>query len=233
MSKEIKYYTGVGARKTPLLYLVLMSLLAKELKKTHILRSGEAAGADYAFSYGADNEGELFLPEKGFRGSSSNYYLHNMNPKIVNKAISILRQDSIMPWYDRLKDSHKRLHVRNVFQILGPELNVDDKSSFMVCYTENGETQISDCNRNTGGTGTAIKLADLYSVPIYNISNKESFDRIFNMVKKNNFNYLNDARNIMWDWLKINSKITNNFDKNMVDFTIDDAKEIIKILGEK
>ena len=35
---NLKYYTGVGSRDTPVLHLVVMALLARELKDKYILR---------------------------------------------------------------------------------------------------------------------------------------------------------------------------------------------------
>lgn len=226
-----KYYTGVGSRTTPVLHLVVMALLAKELKESHILRSGEASGADYAFAYGAEGEGELFLPWKGFRNSSSNYYLNNMSKDKIDEAVNICLMDTILPWFHNLTRPVKALHTRNVFQVLGPDLNIADKSSFLVCYTPNGETTYQECTKNTGGTATAIKIAHHYGVPVYNISRQDHFDRIMKMVSKNT-NFYNDARKIMWEWIKINKTIVVEKDKNMLDFTIEDAKQALSVLSQ-
>jgi hypothetical protein len=245
MDYNIRYYTGVGGRDAPVLYLVVLALFAREMKKRYILRSGEASGCDYAFSYGSDGEGELYLPWKGFRKSSSSYFLDNMNPDLVSQAVELLQEEDMAPWLFtkvakvingeqvldfKVSEPVRKLHTRNVFQVLGANLNVDDKSSVLVCYTRDGAISHADCTSNTGGTATAIKVADRYQVPIYNIQRQEHFDHIMRIVSKNN-QFYNDARNIMWDWMKINSKITNEKEKNMLDFTIEDAKSALNVLS--
>jgi len=228
---NLKYYTGVGSRDTPVLHLVVMALLARELKEKYILRSGEASGADYAFSYGSEGEGELFLPWKGFRKSPSNYYLDNISKDIVSQAREICMHPEVTPWLSKMKPPAQALHTRNIFQVLGPELNVEDKSDFIICYTKNGETTKEECTNDTGGTATAIKAGNLYSVPVYNIARKDHFNRVMKMVSKNP-RFYNDAREIMWDWMKINKSITVEKDKNMKDFTVEDAKKALSVLNQ-
>ena len=228
---NLRYYTGVGNRKTPVLYLVVMALLAKELKQKYILRSSEEAGADYAFAYGSDREAELFLPWKGFRNSPSNYILDHMPEEMIAKAKEICMHKDVTPWLPNMKDTHQSLHINSVFQILGPFLNSEDKSDFVVCYTKNGETTKEECNKDTGGTATAIKIANLYSVRVYNIARQDHFDRIMKMVSQNS-RFYNDAREIMWDWMKINKSIDVPSNKNMLDFTIDEAKEVLSVLNK-
>jgi hypothetical protein len=51
------------------------------------------------------------------------------------------------------------------------------------------------------------------------------------MVSKNP-RFYNDAREIMWDWMKINKSITVEKEKNMKDFTVDDAKKALSVLQQ-
>ncbi len=64
------------------------------------------------------------------------------------------------------------LHVRNTFQVLGP--NLDDPSDFVVCWTPDGAEKAEDTSEVTGGTGTAIRIASTYEIPVYNLRNKKS-----------------------------------------------------------
>lgn len=74
----MKFYAGVGARKTPQYILAFMTTVAKALtERGWVLRSGGADGADSAFEEGALNAAnsqhppelpdiEIYLPWPGF-----------------------------------------------------------------------------------------------------------------------------------------------------------------------
>ena len=68
----MRYYTGVGSRKTPGAIFDLMGEIGRNLAiDGYVLRSGGASGADTAFEQGCDlHEGmkEIYLPWKGFSG---------------------------------------------------------------------------------------------------------------------------------------------------------------------
>lgn len=50
---------------------------------------------------------------------------------------------------------------RNVYQVLGP--NLDDPVEFIICWTKDGKA--------SGGTGQAIRIANDYGVPVFNLKN--------------------------------------------------------------
>ena len=67
-----RFYTGIGARRTPPEVLALMTRAAFALlKRGYVLRSGHAIGADSAFERGAGEGKQIFLPAPGWRGSGS------------------------------------------------------------------------------------------------------------------------------------------------------------------
>ena len=172
----MKYYTGVGSRQTPSNILSAMTLLADWLeRKGYILRSGGADGADSAFEKGVHNffNKEIYLPWQGFNGNNSTLYHSSL------EAFNIAR--SIHPAWHKCSDGAKKLHARNVHQVLGRNLN--SKSDFVVCWTENGVL--------AGGTATAIRLAIEYHIPVFNFGNYDSIDesrkdflQFFNMYSK-------------------------------------------------
>jgi hypothetical protein len=84
------------------------------------------------------------------------------------------------PAWNRCSTYAKQLHGRNAFQILG--LDLDQPSRFLVCWTSDGCESHASKTIDTGGTGTAISIADHYGVEIINIGNPSQHDRIVNFI---------------------------------------------------
>jgi len=159
-----RYYTGVGSRKTPTHILDIMTKLATKLAENHyILRSGGAIGADKAFEYGAGIKKEIYLAHMA-----------------TTESMEIASQ--FHPAWNNCSPYAKKLHGRNSFQVLGPNLNIPSK--FLICWTPDGCISHKERNRLTGGTGTAISIADMYNVPIFNLAKKDHLDRILRYIKK-------------------------------------------------
>jgi len=144
------YYTGVGARSTPQDILQLMTKIAfKMLNFGYILRSGGAEGADKAFEAGAGNAKTI-------------YYARDATPE----AEAIASQ--FHPAWNKCKPFVRKLHGRNSFQILG--INLNEPSTYCICWTPDGATTHMERCMRTGGTGTAISIADFYHVPVVNLA---------------------------------------------------------------
>lgn len=153
----MKYYTGVGSRKTPPEILGLFNRLAKKLDSAGFcLRSGGAVGADSAFESGASNK-QIF-------------YASMATPESMAIAAKF------HPAWERCGDYARKLHGRNSFQVLGPDLKTP--SSFLVCWTPDGCIDHRSRTIKTGGTGTAISIASHYNIPVFNLANKSHLDRI-------------------------------------------------------
>lgn len=159
-----KYYTGIGSRITPEYIGVGMISIAKDMaKKGYILRSGGAPGADTYFETGCDLVGgnkDIYLPWNGFNGleSPSHHILDNL-PNI--EEARQLVKDVHRSW-NRLTDGGKKLHTRNVYQVLGKDLH-SPSSSVYYWSPSNTRGEIS------GGTRTAVKLAQSWNLPCYNL----------------------------------------------------------------
>lgn len=151
----MKYYTGIGSRSTPIEVQKRFTSIAAKLNDLgYILRSGGADGADSAFEQGATENKNIYLPWRGFNGSNSNLILPNPIPEnIANIASTIY-----INW-DHAVDSVKKLHARNVYQVLGHSLT--HPSDFIVCWTDR---PLFD----SGGTMFAVQLAKVYDIPVYN-----------------------------------------------------------------
>ena len=149
-----KYYTGVGARATPIDVCKRMTKLATQLEEQGwILRSGHADGSDMAFEDGVEDplNKEIYIPWKGFNGSDSKLY------PASDEAFRIAWK--IHKHWNDLTPGARKLHARNIHQVLGKDLKTPSK--FLICWTLGG--------KDVGGTRTAIILARQNNIPVYNL----------------------------------------------------------------
>lgn len=149
-------YAGIGSRETPMEIINLMMEIGEFLAlRNVILRSGHAGGADLAFESGCDigniNNKEIWLPWSKFNGSDSKF--------VVSSPEAFALAEKFHPAWDRCSQGARKLHARNMHQVLGADLNTP--SDFVICYTKNGMM--------TGGTAQAIRLANHYNIPVFNI----------------------------------------------------------------
>jgi hypothetical protein len=166
-------YTGVGSRETPEEKLAQMSDIGEILAtKGYTLRSGAADGADRAFEAGVlrvpKGSLELYLPWKGFNDSTS------LRHVVTEAALELAK--TIHPRWSELKESVRKLHARNCYQILGETL--DRPTEFVICWTPDGCETEAARTRATGGTATAIVLAHRHRIPIFNLQRKDSSARL-------------------------------------------------------
>lgn len=152
-----EYYTGIGSRECPSEICAKMTKLAKYLAgKKYILRSGGADGADKAFEQGVwvPRLKEIYLPWKGFNGSNSLLFISHPDAEAIAKKYH--------PRWNDLGSGAKKLHTRNVHQILGKDLKTPSK--FVICWTSDGKI--------SGGTGQAMRIAKDMNIPIFNLRNQ-------------------------------------------------------------
>lgn len=168
-----KYYAGIGSRETPRNICQVMTDTARQLALFgFILRSGGADGADLAFEAGAGDRKRIYLPWSGFNNSTSPMFVPE--PAVWERATAIAAQHH--PKWQWLKDSSKQLHTRNVFQVLGDDL--DTPSEFVICWTEQGKLQ--------GGTAQAIRIATTYRVPVINLGLLQGHKRLHQLFQSFN-----------------------------------------------
>lgn len=167
------YYAGIGARRTPSEVLKTMTLYGSVFAEMGFtLRSGAADGADSAFERGCDirhGKKEIFIPWKGFNGSSSEYY--HIDDKVFPLAENLYGSR-----WKYLSQGAKKLMARNICQILGP--NLDSPSHFVVCWTPDGIRSATERSSKSGGTGQAIACASQYDIPVFNLKNDGEIDRL-------------------------------------------------------
>lgn len=156
----MRYYTGVGSRETPKDICDLMTQIATFLSSSGwTLRSGHAPGADIAFEDGA-TRANIYLPWFRFNGSESPHY------SICDRAYAMARL--VHPAWDRCSAAAKKLHARNVYQVHGHLFT--EPSKMLICWTKDGMP--------TGGTATAIRLAEMADIPVFNLYHKDTRDHV-------------------------------------------------------
>lgn len=169
-----KYYTGVGSRKTPKAILKLMYRIACELRELGwTLRTGDADGADAVFREGAGKLRQVFTAKDA-----------------TPHACKIAK--SFHPAWERCSPYAKKLHGRNSFQVLGR--NLKTPSRFVICWTPDGCLDHEHRSIKTGGTGTAISIASVHKIPIFNLCRPDHLKRLLAFIDDAKTRYPIDAK---------------------------------------
>lgn len=157
-----RFYTGVGSRTTPPEVCDYMTRTAMFLAEAGwTLRSGGADGADRAFEAGAGQRKEIYLPWAGFNGSKSPLFPPSDEARSIAAATH--------PAWVRCGGGARSLHARNVHQVVGFDVATPVLSAFVICWTQDGAQATEECTAATGGTATAIRIAQRYGVPGFNL----------------------------------------------------------------
>jgi hypothetical protein len=153
-----KTYAGIGSRETPTLYIGYMAGIASRLKSLGWwLSSGHAIGADQAFESLAGDHKTIYTADTD----------------IPEAAFELAAK--FHPAWDACNDYAKRLHARNGMIVLGPNLN--EPVSFIICWTKAGLV--------SGGTGQALRIADHYKIPVFNLAIEGMMDKIETFLEEN------------------------------------------------
>lgn len=174
---KMLYYAGIGSRSTPDHIQASMQIIGKQLAERWTLRSGFADGADKAFAFGADEGNgymQNYLPWIGFNGAPNNdsRFIFIDDPEIMAKAGEIARK--YHPNWAACSPAARNMHRRNVFQVLGHDLNTP--SDMVVCWTPGAS--------GSGGTGQAIRIARAYGIPVYDIADVQQQVALCEFVNK-------------------------------------------------
>ena len=174
-----KYYTGIGARKTPKRIFRKMRMYGDLLGGfSTILRSGAADGADTAFEVGCDRSNgpkEIYLPWKGYNNHSSTLY-HVPNG-VMAYAATVYGDN-----WKYLNKPIKLLMARDVQQVIGQDF--DSTSEFILCWTPDGCASRDCRTKKTGGTGQAIAVASDLGIPIFNLHNEPAETQFIEFLKE-------------------------------------------------
>lgn len=164
----MRYYVGIGSRKTPQNVCDAMTKLAVKLDSIGFtLRSGGATGADIAFERGTSNK-EIFLPWKSYNGNNSTLY------EPSESAIDFSRK--LFPHFPGASRGTRLMISRNMHQVLGQQPHISTKSEFIICWTENGKP--------SGGTRYAIKAAEYFNIPVFNLKNENEVIKLATLIEQ-------------------------------------------------
>ena len=170
----MKIVTGIGSRRVDEQGAKRVLEVARLLEQHgYTLRSGGADGCDSLFESVMTRK-EIYLPWRFFNKNTSPLY------QISEKALAYAQ--TVHPYWYNLKDSVRKLHARNTYQVLGYSL--DTPSDFVVCWTPDGCNSEKTSSAKTGGTRTAIVLADRNHIPVYNLKNDSDYLTIKNILIK-------------------------------------------------
>lgn len=165
----VKYYTGVGSRQTPNEYGEVIYKIASKLSDLgFVLRSGGADGADTFFENGS-KDSVIYLPWIGYNGRKGRV------PEDHQLAYDLL--ENVHPYYHSLSDGAIKLHLRNINQVLGDDLDNIIKSNFLICYA-----RIDTKGVPIGGTRTAWLIAKMYDIPCFNLFIKRDYERLIKFI---------------------------------------------------
>lgn len=169
----MKYYTMIGSRSTPKeVYDIMVKVAAKLKSQGWIVRSGGADGADSAAEDGCNYECmNIYLPWDGFNGRKSinRGYIDATKLKTYNQAQKMAEETH--PAWERCSRGAKGLHTRNVYQVLGNDLNTP--SGFVICWAEVSGNK----GHVKGGTATAVSLALKNNIPVINLYTNDGLKR--------------------------------------------------------
>lgn len=171
-------YVGVGSRRTPSAILQSMSAIAEALaNRGMVLRSGHADGADIAFERGArEGAAEIYLPWSGFNAQHAPVSdRHRYYSWPTEAALRDWIRFHPNPW--ACSRAAAKLHARNLHELMGYAYSLSGMNfppgsagDFVVCWTPDGAESERECSEHTGGTGTVIRAADYFRVPVFNLA---------------------------------------------------------------
>lgn len=164
-------YTGIGSRQTPQWALEVMTGVAAALAvKGWTLRSGHAPGADQAFEAGARYNAEVYLPWHSFEENTPIY--GERHDKASIGAHNVAQWQLDIENFLGLKRTTRDLLARNCHQVLGWDLKTP--SRFVIAWTPDPFP--------SGGTRHAIRLADRYHIPVFNMGDPQHLARVERML---------------------------------------------------
>lgn len=166
-------FTGVGSRYgAPVSAQDTATKITSWLcERGFTVRTGDAVGMDKVFREAGGDRCRYYAPYGRYNPDPGAVII---TPESEHYSEAKKLTSNTHPTYNLLSDFERELHLRNAFQILGDDLQ--DHAQFVLCWTPDGaETKTT---RKTGGTGQAIRVANRYNIPVFNL-NAEKFESRF------------------------------------------------------
>lgn len=177
-----RYWTGVGSRDTPSRIEKIQISIGKRMAEDGlVLRSGNAFGSDYCFQKGVfevdPSLAEIYLPWGNYNKELINLearYLTLDESESIN-ATEILEDSKVMPYIRKCKPGVQKMHLRNVYQVLGWQ---EERSEVCIYYAP-----LDNAGNVKGGTRTAVGVSKYYDIPCYNLFVKDELDAIMSILE--------------------------------------------------
>lgn len=161
MQTNTKIATLVGSREPPDDISRLAFVIGKNLSNIGVInRTGGAVGMDSNFA-------KFYNPIliENYRPSNDQYDCIDVS-RFDNYQEAYELTERIVPHFEHLDEVQKALHIRNCYQVLGRDLR--SPSDILICWCR------VSCGVPMGGTRTAITLARMHKIPVYNLYNENS-----------------------------------------------------------
>ena len=130
---------------------------------------------------------QSFLPylsyQKEFRESHYGVYHtpETQGEDLQKQAEAIAK--TVHPAWDNLSFFSRGMHIRNVYQAKGQDLN--SPVDFVLCYTRDGASTGSETSINTGGSATCIKVASAMGKPVFNLGKAGALEEFKKFMQAN------------------------------------------------
>lgn len=166
--------TAVGSRKIPSGALQQFQQLLRLCPLDWVAYTGEAEGCDETV-FTTMNSVVFCTSEQAVeRVSNSPFVQQSIHcPSLDNWDQAMEIGEQFHPAWHRLNPGARRKIARNSYQVLGHDLN--SPTEMILCWTPDGA--LTKTTAETGGTGQAIRIANAYNIPVYNLNN-HSFEYI-------------------------------------------------------
>jgi len=163
-----RFYTGLGAQRTPPDVCALLVLTARHLAAAGmILRSGAEKGAEQAFAAGAAGQAEIFAPRAAVL--TLRQPLAAPDRRAWAEAAAIASR--LHPNWHSLDRFTRRTHARAVFTLLGADLALP--SAYVICWAP----LTPDGLPEGPAARTVLALARELHISVYNLADAAVRDR--------------------------------------------------------
>ena len=171
-----KPYAVVGNKEFPTDLIPKLTSIVKKLDSLgYTARTGSMKGLDVCVEELTTNV-ELQLPWKNFNNKESkNTY---SSPEILAIA------KSLQPGFDELALPIKGFLAKNVRVLLGGK--GISRAIFLLCHSEDGADSARQVTSRTASVGHAIKVADKFNIPVFNLKNDNVEEQLMSYLNAQN-----------------------------------------------